>query len=156
MQKLVLLFLFIQFSSCGVAKTQREDSAAIIPESSDKIVFLVFKMTKHTGSQSSIELLSKTTANGKMKKGNEKHINPDNFLTVDIQPQGQPSETLLINHPLYKVVEYVGEGNKYTSKKVEADEAEFFFRVQAVGATTIRISETLKNNSKTELITLTI
>jgi hypothetical protein len=155
MRKLVLLSAIVLFSSCRVAHPQQDNSAAEVAESPETILFLVFKMGKNSGGKSSITLISKTKAAGKLKKGSEKPVFSENYLIVDLLQNNKPTETLRINHPLYKVVEYVDDDNKYKSKLIELDQQEFFFRLQVNGEAKVRISETVKN-TKTELLTLKI
>lgn len=153
---LFLIFMILPIVSCGSAPIS-EDRISTLESDADGIAFLVFKMTKGSQSvKSDIKLLSKTQTTGKIKNIADKP-NSNNYLTIEVFDNNTLFQTVFVNHPLYKTVEYADENNKLASKNVTLDEAEFFVRLQTKsGRTKVRIYETLKNTNKTIVATLKI
>lgn len=153
--RLLLLFLPMLMLSCRPGKPS--DNPTETATAPDEIVFLTFKIEKDSlAKQSKLTLMNKTKGVGKLKTVSENAGVP-NFLTVELFQRGNLSKSFTIAHPLYKHLEYADEHHHFAVKDVEVAEEEFFFRLQTKGnGYSIRISETLKNQSKTELLTLTL
>jgi hypothetical protein len=150
-RKYSFVLLVLLFSFCGASKRSDENSELTSKSSVDEIVFVVFKMRKGSN-RNTIEIIGTNKATGKMKADLERPIDPENYLTLEIFENNQIVKTLRVEHPLIKFVEYLNENNQYISKQVTADEGEFFIRIQKkAGQTKVRILETLKDNTKTEL-----
>ena len=148
----IFILLSIILTSCTSTKTTESS----IPNSSENaIYFLVFKISKDSlQEKSSIELVSTTKSIGKFKNDNLDHIDSENYLTFDLYEQDQLINTILLEHPLYKNVEYV-EGNTFATKSIELNTEEFFVRIQMKGnSNKIKVSETLKDSIKKELLSI--
>jgi hypothetical protein len=158
LKKVILLVsLFTVLSSCSGVKINNDKNSSNISENTDAIVFLVFKMQQNDQKDNSIELISQTQVSGKMKAEPENAAEKENYLTIDLYQNNHLFKTIIKEHPLFKHVEYPDENNQYVSKNIEVKEDEFFFRIQKNGQPIeVRISETLKNNIKKELIDLKI
>jgi hypothetical protein len=150
------LRIFIQWSliltSCTTTKTTE---STIQNYNENSIYFLVFKISKDSlEEKSSIELVSTTKTIGKFKNDNLDHIDSDNFLTFELFEKDQLVKTIVLEHPLYKNVEYV-EGNTFATKSIELNTEEFFVRIQMKGnSNKIKVSETLKDSIKKELLSI--
>ncbi|WP_309642149.1 hypothetical protein [Flavobacterium sp.] len=132
---------------------QSNESEVATKSPTDEIVFAVFKMTKKAN-QNTIEIISTTKSNGKMKPEIERPIDSENYLTLEIFENDNLVQTKRVEHPLLKNVEYLNDNNQYVSKQVDLDDAEFFIRLQKKeGFTKVRIWETLKDTPKKELQT---
>ena len=146
----ILAVLFLSSCKC-VQKSRSDISNTQYP---DSICFLVFNINKDsTLNKSNINLISKIKTEGKIKSENQDNINSDNYLTIEVFEAGKLINTITINHPLYKNIEYVDDNNELKSKYIELEKNDFFIRLQQNAASTkIRISESLKNKEKQELI----
>lgn len=106
--------------------------------------------------KNNIELVEKTKTNGKIKNDYQNPIDSENYLTIDVYENDKLINTLVIEHPLYKRVEY-SDGKTLISKSVELNMAEFFIRLQLnENSHQLKISETIKNTAKKELTTINI
>lgn len=154
---ILVVSFFIMLSSCGGAKINNDKSTSNVSENTEAIVFLVFKMQQNDLKENSIELISQTQVSGKMKAEPENIAAKENYLSIDLYQKNRLYKTIIKEHPLFKHVEYPDENNHYVSKNIEVKEDEFFFRVQKnEQPIEIRISETLKNGTKKQLIDLKI
>ncbi len=108
------------------------------------MLFLVFKIRKNAGQDgSSIELLSKTQGAGKVKRSATPPPITNHLLTIDFYRKNKIVHAMIIEHPLYKHIEYTDETGKLASKDIELDEAEFFIRMPVQGDA-VKISETIR------------
>ena len=154
MRKVFLLFVSAVFLSCGASKTQPENAMPAEQKTPDAIVFLSFKMVRNPNGKNSVTLINQNIASGKIKKGSEMRADSENLLAFEVYQNNRLSQTILINHPLYKHVEYLDDDNHYKSKDIVSDQEEFFIRIQTNGeAATIKILENLKEKTPSELLT---
>jgi len=134
-------------------KKAESDKNDNLKNDNNTIVFLVLRISKDSiQGKNVIEFVHKTKSLGKIKDNNNSHFNYENYLTIDVYQQDSIIHTMVIEHPLYKHVEYSGDNNILVSKYIELNKEEFFIRLQMTGdSNKIRISETLNNTSKKEL-----
>lgn len=140
-----LLFLLILFSCCRSAlKNENIES--------DTIVFAVLNIHKNsTDSKSTIHLVSKTQTAGKLKTQNLNPVHTDNYLSVYVYNNKKLIDSMTIEHPLYKHIEYLTEDDTFAVKDTILDQSEFFIRFQTIGKSNeLRISETIKNKTAKE------
>lgn len=158
MQMWVILLLSILLASCSLSKKLGDNKTNQQSHHRDLIGFMVFKIEKDTIQKKNvIELVSKTISSGKIKSESESSIDFEDYLTIEIFDKSRLVNTIVIEHPLHKHVEYVDEDGKLATKLVDLDREEFFVRFQLSGdSNTIRISETLKTLAKRELKTIRI
>lgn len=151
----ILLLLSILLISCGVSKKTESSQETTTSSDENVIVFLTLKISRDSIQQkNTIQLVSKTRASGKIKDLLQSQSKPENYLTIDQFAQDKLVKTSIIQHPLFKQVEY-SDGNNLTTKTIELDSADFFIRLQLNGSSNkIKISETLKATPTRELITL--
>lgn len=120
-----------------------------------EIVFLVLRISKDSIQKKNvIEFVSKTKSEGKIKNDNQENLSYDNYLTIEVYEKDKRVNTIIMEHPLFKQVEYL-DGNTLSSKSVVLDKQEFFIRLQIKGESAqIKVYETLKNTTQKELTTL--
>lgn len=150
--------LSILMSSCTVARKMESDNSQVQQKDRDAILFLVFKISKDSVQDKKIiKLISNTESSGKLKPQAQLAADYENYLTIEVFEQKRLANTIIIEHPLYKNVEYVNDQGMLETKHVELDQAEFFIRFLMTGTpTTIRISESLKGNAIRELETISL
>lgn len=134
------------------------DSLPTAQNETNEIVFLTFRIDKDSVSKTNkLTLTNKTKSAGKFKKTVEDKPHHANFLTLEVFTKGKPSQTIVIEHPLFKHLEYTDKDNKYAFKDAEVDTEEFFVRIQTNGSdNSVLISETLQNSQKRILLTLNL
>ena len=105
--------------------------------------------------KNSIELVSKTAAAGKLKNDEQDGHSFRNLLAIDLYEQDSLVRRVIIEHPLFKQVEYVDSNKMLGSKFVVLDKADFFLRMQITERSSlIRISEKLEDKNLQELKTI--
>ncbi len=137
-----ILFLLILFSCCRSAlKNENRDS--------DTIVFAVINIHKSsTDSKSIMNLVSTTQTAGKLKIQNQNPVLTDNYLSVYVYNNKKLIDSMSIEHPLYKHIEYWTADNTFAVKDTILDQSEFFIRFQTSGdSNELKISETIKNKT---------
>lgn len=150
-----LILLSIILTSCSLSRRTESNENTIQNNDKNEIVFLVLKISEDSiQGKNVIEFVSKTKTAGTIKDYRQDHNDYGNYLTIDVYEQNKLINTIIIEHPLYKRVEYF-DGNVLTSKSIELAEQDFFIRMQMTGKSTkIRIYETLKNTIKKEMTTI--
>ena len=148
--KLCMIVLLIS-GSCNSTKPVKEatrvndSSGKTEVASSERIVFVNLKIkTDSVSGKNKIELINKTIAAGHLKNSAEANVRSNNYLTCILFEDKVASDTIKLEHPLYKTFEYMNEKNEMSLKQMNVKEAEFFLRFQLKGkATTIKILETI-------------
>lgn len=137
--KLCIIVLLI-LGSCNSTRPVKEvkrsnDSIAITGEvSSERIVFVNLKIKRDSVSgKNNIELINKTFTTGHLKNGMKGNGRSNNYLTCILYEDKLASDTIRLDHPLYKTFEYMNEKNEMTLKQMDVKEAEFFLRFQLKG-----------------------
>lgn len=155
--RFLLILLFALLTACKPTRIPDNYWAEQPKEPKREILFLVFDIRKDSiAKQNKVTLMSKTNVAGQLKKQPDATPSTPNFLTVELLSNGKPTRTFAIEHPLFKHVEYQ-ENGRYISKDAQVDREEFFIRVQNDRSeNTVRITETLQNQTPTELITVTL
>jgi hypothetical protein len=124
----------------------------------DGIAFLIFKINKNkTNNKTVVSFIKNIKTEGALKGNLNELINSDNTLIIEIFRNGVLDQNIVINHPLYKNVEYTTANKTFLRKEITIDEAEFSIRItNKASKTTIKIFEILKNNTKKELNTFNL
>jgi hypothetical protein len=149
--KFLLLLLTLSFASCAISNTAIQPSEIPAKNSENAIVFVVFKIKKGQ-INSTVEVVSNTKSSGTMKRQTENTLDSNNSLTIEILKDNKVFQTITMNHPLFKSVEFVENNGQFNKKQVELEEDTFFIRFQTMGvATSIKISETLTDVAKKEI-----
>ena len=151
--RLINCLIIILLISCSANKKAVVES---VPPS-DSIFFVTLKIFKDSiSSANKIELISKKESAGKMKPATNKTLlTAQNYLTVYIYINKNLTDSFSFDHPLYKHFEYLDADKTFLVKDTIVAKEDFFFRIQKHGASVnVKIVETLKNKSKTELVTL--
>jgi hypothetical protein len=120
----------------------------------DKIVFLNFSIQK-TKQSPIIKLEKATKVNGSLKKVPPPENRFLNFLTFEVFNNDRITQTIDMEHPLMKVVEYVDDDKTFKRKQLELENEKFVLRFQNLGETgKVIIYETLKGKVKTKISTI--
>lgn len=148
----VFLLLLIVFSSCRVTREDKESDNG----DPNSIAFVVLSIRRDSAHANSIvELLSKTQSAGEIKDKNKNALEFANYLSIVIYNQGKILDSMTIEHPLFRHIEYLDDNNNFSVKDITLDKAEFFFRFQVRGSSNeIRILEKLRGSTKKELATI--
>lgn len=114
---------------------------------SDFIVFAVLNIHKNSANnQNLISLVSKTQTPGIIKKQKPELSRTDTYLSVSVYNKNILLDSIAIDHPLYKHLEYITADHTFATKDTILDQAEFFIRFQSRGnLNELRITETINH-----------
>lgn len=148
---IAIILLMVILESCRVTQT----SNTILDTNQSEIVFIVMKISRDSlKKQSNIQIINKIKTPGTFKNNDRSSVVNPNFLTMEVNNNGNVVHTFVLEHPLYKVVEY-SDGDKLMAKQLKLDEEEFYVRLQSNDASTeLKIYETLSGVSKTLLTSI--
>lgn len=137
-----LLFLFILITSCHTARNTENDEK-------NSVVFAVLNIQKDPVLEKSvIKLVSKTQTPGTIKKQNQQPHRGDTYLSISVYNKIELLDSMTIDHPLYKHLEYVTADHTFESRDTVLDQSEFFIRFQSKGnSVELRIKETINNQT---------
>jgi hypothetical protein len=109
------------------------------------IVFSVLQILRPSPEEPSrIQLLETQASPGKLKKKSEAPLSFTHYLGIGIYRNGIRMDTLTLEHPLYKHIEYVNDQGELAVLDTMLTKADFFIRFQSLGAANeIRIFETV-------------
>ena len=134
--------------SCHTSKPSTKNVESETKEP-NVISFLMFNIHKDTINLANVvTLVKKIESNGKIKK--QRNFLAKNYLTIYSYSGKQILDSLIIEHPLYKHLEYLDENKKFMVKDTVITSADFFVRLQGK-YNELKIVETLKNKSAKEL-----
>lgn len=150
---LFLLPTLVHFS-CGVNKYELQTEVEQVELHANQIVFFIFRIDKNADTdKNQIKLLNTIRKVGLVKKDLKSGITSVNILTIRVYYNNQIIETIQMNHPLYKEIEYFHESNVINKKNIESNSEDFSIRLQIKNSNSIiKIFETLKNQPERELI----
>jgi hypothetical protein len=152
MQYLTLIFLsLLLMMSCSLSK-QNKSSLENDKKEPNLISFLVLNIHMDTiNSKNVVEFVSKKESIGVIKKQNSFPTNY--YLTIYAYSGKHIIDSLILEHPLYKHIEYVDVNKNFAVMDTIINRAEFFVRLQG-HFNEIKIFETLKNKSTQKLNTI--
>lgn len=146
------VLLLVILCSCSATKNTSADNTTSIT-ATDRIAFVTFKITKGDSLHPSSLALVKTNITAGTFK--QRHNEEDQFLNrlkIEVYEQGELRSTTVIEHPLYKDIEFTDSSNVLSMKHIELPEANFFVRLQLTGPSSrIKIIESLEHHLSTEL-----
>jgi hypothetical protein len=143
MKELILIFLmfelFSPYSVSGQGKTGLDSKS----KEPNVLSFLVFNIhTDTSASKNVVTLISKKEAVGKAKR---KNIDKDlNYLALYSYETGVLLDSIFIEHPLVKHIEYLNGNNAFATMDTVLNQTDFFIRVHGK-CTEMRIFEKLKD-----------
>jgi hypothetical protein len=157
MKKILIIIVALFFSGCISQKEENINTQINEKISEEQIAFLTFKICNNVEKNiNEIQLLNKKIVAGNLKKGGEEAINYVNYLEFQIYNNGEYVNSIKIEHPLYKFVEYFDD-MEFHSKIIEQKEQEFFIRLSIKSSSTkIIIKEKIKDNKLNELLTINL
>ncbi len=143
-----VIVLLILFASCGLTKQNERNNNT----DENSVVSLAFNIRKEKqDAKSVIELIKQIQSPGTIKNQNENVSYSGNYLSIYTYKNKKLTDSMTIEHPLYKHLEYVGANNAFAVKDTVVTKEEFFIRLQIQGRSNeIKIFETLKNKPKRE------
>jgi hypothetical protein len=137
------------------------DSVTTKTEAMNMIVFLKLKISKTANSENSIvDLISKKEVKGKLNDPREpQQAQYNDYLTIDLLDKDDNTvSSTILEHPLYKRVEYTAEENKQlVTRSLSLNEDIFFVRLHVKSIfSKIVISESLNKSEKKRIGTITL
>lgn len=141
MRYLFFILITVLFASCRTHRPEvNSESAPLAPR--DSIVFISMKMWHDSLQRSNhIDVLEVLTKPGTLKRQLTDTRIRENYLKCVLMSKIGVRDSFLIEHPLYKDVEAVGENNQLSMHSLNLKEAQFFVRFQKKNYNTLVIKE---------------
>ncbi len=137
--------------SCSTSK-QSTGSSESNKSDPNLITFLVLNIHRDSlNATHVVELISKTESTGILKK--QQAFTTENYLTMYAYSGKYIVDSIILEHPLYKHLEYVDEHSKFAVMDTVINTEDFFVRVQG-RFDELSIFETLKNEPTKRLNTI--
>ena len=148
-----IVFILIVVS-CKTHKQIAKDNDPTSTTSADSIVFINLQFKNDTiQKQTIVTILNTTKVAGTLKKNERDLLHCSNYLTwIFINNKLKIYDTIQMEHPLYKEVEYVTENNEFTKKDIQLYEADFTLRFQKNNCSSIELMETTATSRNKQLI----
>lgn len=142
------------------APAEREQQAKADPgkkeaAAADQIIFITMTMAQDpkTGNREiRVQDLLKTA--GTLKPRPRKPLPSGPYLSCIFYSGPERLDSLHLEHPLFRQVEYVNAQHQLAQKAVKADQAEFFIRFRQGQADLLKIEEKMSSSTPKELITI--
>lgn len=149
----VLLFSILLITSClGRRNLQIENK----PDQSS-INFILLSIRRDSSNNSQIQLVSESKVAGKLKYQPQNSYLGDNFLTIYLKNTKTIVDSITIEHPLKKHIEYLNESNNFAVLDTMVKKEEFFIRFESASKIEqIIIFEKLNNQIKNKIATVNI
>lgn len=156
----IVLFLIFLSISCITPKPSDQKVYGEPPGNQDMIVFFALRISKPSDSEkSTVDLISKHQSEGKIQNAyRASELEYDNYLLIETRDsRDNCTNTIIMEHPLYKYVESVNDQKGQLSTRfVTLNRTEFLIRLQTKSSDTkVVISEILKKGEK-QLINIII
>ncbi len=149
----VLLFSILLITSCVGRRNLQIDNKS----DQSSINFILLSIKRDSSNFSQIQLVSKSKVAGKLKYQPQNSYNGDNFLTIYLKNPKIIVDSITIEHPLKKHIEYLNESNNFAVLDTMVKKEEFFIRFESTSKIEqIIIFEKLHNQIKNKIATVNI
>lgn len=130
MRYLFFILVIVLFASCRTPRNKVNSAPAQVV-SRDSIVFITMKMW-HDSLQgnNAVEVLEIITSPGTLKRPMTDSGSHDHYLKCLLLSHAGVRDSFLVEHPLYREVEVMGEDNHLSMHRLNLKETQFFVRFQ--------------------------
>ena len=149
---LITLLISVQFTSCKTTKEIAKEEVVMLEE--PKILFLNYTIHKLSETDSELRFVSRILADGELKHSGALKSKAEigDLIFSQLATNDLVLDSLIMDNPLIKHVEYVNDDNELAIKKVRLEEAQITLRLQLnLAADRIRIEEITSENKRTLL-----
>ena len=127
--KEITIILLLLISSCTINKTTTET----VPDpTTPKIIFLNIELSKDAEQVVKANLVDKIVVDGKLKTHSIEDVKDavGDIKCTQVDHQSMPIESIYLNNPFSKTIEYVEEDGSFSKKQIELDSAKISIRMQ--------------------------
>jgi hypothetical protein len=159
------------FSSCTISSPNRAPNSNPVPgkeqfppmddpgnkkaAKADQIIFITMSITQDPKAGTRvIQVQDLVKSPGTLKNKAEEPLLTGPYLSCIFYSGQLRLDSLHLEHPLYRHLEYVNDQHQLTHKEVKSDQADFFIRFQQGQANGLKIEERLPESIPKELITI--
>lgn len=149
-----MLFLALEVA-CASKKTVITENELLPP----KLIFLNYNISKDENNKKTIEFISKTIADGKLKNNSNKYVEVGTVGDLKCRQLNKDSlelTSVIIKNPLFKTIEFVNDSLIFENKTIELQKTAFSLRLQLHSKTAFIALEEIKDslqNSKPLIVT---
>ena len=124
------LFFMSLFQSCVTRQvtTKQGNTISIKP----RLLFLTYSIYKSSNGNFRANLINKIIVEGTLKRVNNEHNtrSPSTIQCIQTNKNSMPIQTINMNNPLIKIVEYSDETGQLNKKQIELDSTQISIRMQ--------------------------
>jgi hypothetical protein len=150
----LLTLVFVSCTNSRHASQIAAANAAVKSETPVERIMFINLIIRHDSisGNNKVEFLNKTISEGHLKSSEGGTIRGGDFLTCILYEDSKSMDTVRLEHPLYRVYEYMNEKNEMKLKAHQKKEASFFLRYQWKGKQVqVKILETLQGRNEKEI-----
>jgi hypothetical protein len=125
----LLTLVFVSCTNSRHASQIAAANAAVKSETPVERIMFINLIIRHDSisGNNKVEFLNKTISEGHLKSSEGGTIRGGDFLTCILYEDSKSMDTVRLEHPLYRVYEYMNEKNEMKLKAHQKKEASFFF-----------------------------
>ncbi len=122
--------LIVLLLGCSTARKAAVEQNTVIKEkASPQILFINLNMYKDAASTVKAELINKIITKGSIK-GNRSVATNEEYLCVQYDQKSTPLDSLTLEDPFVKNVEYINSQGAFERKQIELDSCQVSLRMQ--------------------------
>lgn len=153
-----IVLLMVATISCGTKKQLQKKTIEI--EENPKLIFLNYTVSKKENGEKNIVLINKIAADGRLKKDNKNYLNNGvigDLTCTQLDKNYNTIQTILIENPLSKVIEFVNDSLIFEKRIVDLDNIELALKLQLDDRTkSIIISEIIDSLQTSKTLIKTV
>ncbi|MFD2726771.1 hypothetical protein [Hyunsoonleella rubra] len=125
-----MLWVAFLLLSCG-PKIKSSANTNTTIEQPPQLIFLNYSIAQNSNGIKTVKLLSSKKVEGKIKGGKFKNnITQNDLICYQLKNKSSVISKIVIEDPLHKRVEYLGESRSFKVAQIESDSAYFSIRLQ--------------------------
>ena len=135
---MIIRLLCIILLSCSCDTSKEIISQADQPIDTDKIIFLNYIISKDSDELIEVRFIDIIIVEGKLKAPSSTYFNSQKgaLKIIQMDSKHQPIDSISMENPLSKTVEFVNESGQFEKKTINLDSAAFSVRMQLNSKTT--------------------
>ena len=129
------MVLILSCSAAGNSVSGQNTSNQV--KTAPQVLFINLTMDKDEASQVKAELINKIITNGRIKgkKDSSYRIENAEYLCVQYDQKSTPLDSLIMDDPFVKNVEYINSQGAFERKRIELDSSQVSLRMQLTDQT---------------------
>lgn len=143
---MVLVIIVLCFACISKKTVVNKPINDVLPP---KIIFLNYSISKAENDKKTVEFISKTITDGKLKNNSNKYIEVGSIGDLKCSQLNKDSvevTSVIIKNPLSKTIEFINDSIIFENKKIELQKASFSLRLQLHSETVFMAIKEIKDS----------